>query len=227
MEYKILGFDATTGSASVNFFTAEWPSGLTYNVDIPVENGAYIGGQELADHIMSFAPYGQIARLVALRDNPPSAAAIPTEDFLPPPAEPVAPPIIDPILDVPLAESILNAENAIDRAAAQARARFISSGTGQDGVYVVKGQQAEAYAAAGFTGPVPSYIAKEAEVLGITAQAAAENMLAMRDVWNTQVGPQIEGLRIGGKKKVRVATTVQGVDTELRAATQALQAIKP
>lgn len=220
MQYKIIDFNAATGSALVRFFTPEYPTGLHYNVDIPVDGGAYISGQALTDHIMAFAPYGQIARLVELRDNPPSAAGIVVE---PDPAAVVP----DPVLDASLADAIKYAEIAIDKAASAARARFISSGVGQDGVYVVKGQQAEAYAAAGFSGPVPSYVAKEAEVLGVTAQAAAETMLALRDAWNTQVGPNIEGLRIGGKKRVRDASTVQAVEAELRTTTLALQAIRP
>jgi hypothetical protein len=76
MEYKITGFNPYTGSALVNFFTAEFPEGLTYNVDVPVENGSYISGDVLRSHIMAFAPYGQIARIVELRDNPPDRSDI-------------------------------------------------------------------------------------------------------------------------------------------------------
>ncbi|MBV5350259.1 hypothetical protein JZU71_03735, partial [bacterium] len=94
MNYKIVGFSTVTGSALVKFFTDEFPEGMTYSIDIPVENGAYISGEALANHIMAFAPFGQIARIVALRDNPPSIAGLNIE---PPvvPDPPVVP--VDPV----------------------------------------------------------------------------------------------------------------------------------
>jgi hypothetical protein len=221
MEYKITGFNPYAGSAQVNFFTAEFPEGLTYNVDVPVENGSYISGDALRSHIMAFAPYGQIARIVELRDNPPDTSGIPTGDIIVPP-EP-----LDPVLDATLPEAITYAEAAIDREAGKARGRFVSSGTGQDGTYITKASQAQAFADAGYTGDVPPYIAAEAASTGSTATATANLILATRDVWNNTVGPDIEAARVGGKKKVRKATTVQAVDSELRAATLALQAIHP
>lgn len=220
MQHKIIDFNAATGSALVRFFTPEYPTGLHYNVDIPVDGGAYISGQALTDHIMAFAPYGQIARLVELRDNPPSAAGIVVE---PDPAAAVP----DPVLDAPRADAIKYAETAIDKAASAARARFISSGVGQDAVYVVKGQQAEAYAAAGFSGPVPAYIQAEADATGVTPTVAAQTILGLRDAWNNLIGPAIESQRIGGKKLVREAATVGEVDVHMRAVLLALEAIKP
>jgi hypothetical protein len=221
MQYKIIGFNAANGSALVNFFTAEYPDGLTYNVDIPVENGSYISGDALRSYIMAFAPYGQIARIVELRDNPPNAAGIPTGDIIQPPD------VKDPVLDATLPEAITYAEKAIDKGASAARSRFISSGVGQDAVYVVKGEQAQVYADAGFAGPVPSYIAAEAAATGVTEEVAAQTILALRDAWNNTVGPAIEALRIGGKKQARDATTVVAVDSAMRAALVALEAIRP
>lgn len=225
MNYKIIGFDSQTGSALVNFYTQEYPTGLNFSVDVPAKDGAYISGDALRDHIMAFAPYGQIARLVALRDNPPDASGIPTTDFPPPP--PDDPPPADPVLDATLPDAIAYAESAIDKGASKARARFISSGVGQDAVYVVKGQQAQAYADAGFAGDVPAYIAAEATATGVTAQVAAQTILALRDAWNNLVGPAIEAQRIGGKKLVRESATVGEVDSRMRAALLALEAIKP
>lgn len=218
MQYKIIGFNAANGSALVKFFTSEYTDGLLYSVDIPVENGAYLSGQALNDHILAFAPYGQIANLVELRDNPPSAAGIVVE---PAPSQP------DPILDATLSDAIAYAEKQIDHEASKARGRFVSSGTGQDGTYIIKAEQAQAYQDAGYTGIVPPYVAAEAAATGATAQTTAALIIATRDAWNNTVGPAIEAQRIGGKKKVREATTVQAVDTELRAANLALQAIHP
>lgn len=225
MDYKIIGFDASIGSATVNFFTPEYPDGLSYNVDVPVVDGAYISGDALRYHIMAFAPYGQIARLVDLRDNPPDASGIPTQDFPPPPPPPEPPK--DPILDATLPDAIKYAESYIDKEAAKARSRFISTGAGQDATYVVKGEQAQAYRDAGYAGDVPAYIALEAAATGSTAQATADLILTLRDQWNTLVGPAIEAQRIGGKASVRAAETVEQVDAAMRAATLALQAITP
>lgn len=66
MNYEIKQFDKTTGSALVRFWTDDYPDGLLYNVDIPVNGGAYITGAELDAHIRSFSPIGQIERLVTV-----------------------------------------------------------------------------------------------------------------------------------------------------------------
>lgn len=137
-------------------------------------------------------------------------------DAPPPPPPPIT-----------LSAAILGAERSIDLAASNARARFISSGVGQDAVYVVKGQQAEAFAAAGFNGDPPAYIAAEAAATGVTPMVAAQTILGLRDAWNNLIGPAIESQRIGGKKLVREATTVEEVDARMRAATLALQEIQP
>lgn len=83
MHYEIKAFDKASGSALVRFWTDDYPDGLAYNIDIPIAGGAYLAGEALAAHIMSFAPHGQIARLVA-------AAAVDTSaiEALLPPAPP-------------------------------------------------------------------------------------------------------------------------------------------
>lgn len=88
MQYEIKGFNKTSGSALVRFWREDYPSGLEYGVDIPVVNGAYLTGEALTTHIMSFAPHGQIDRLVetALLDS----TAL--EALVVPPAVPVKTP---------------------------------------------------------------------------------------------------------------------------------------
>lgn len=83
----------------------------------------------------------------------------------------------------------------IDEAAGQARLRYITDVPGQAETYMRKEQQARAYAAAGFTGTVPSFIAAEAEALSVTAQAVAESVIETADYWVDIKGPQIEGTR--------------------------------
>jgi len=211
MNYEIVDASAETGSLVVRFFTDDYPEGLRYSVDLPVP---YPTGETLDAHIRSFAPVGQIARLVAIKN---SGEAFPFSSPLQ----------ADPILDATLDDAKAFAEKKIDGEASKARARFVSSGIGQDGTYITKAEQAQAYRNAGYTGTVPPYVAAEALATGSTAQETADLILATRDAWNNTVGPNIEAARIGSKKKVRAATTNQGVDAELRAATLALQAIHP
>lgn len=70
MQYKIREFNKATGSALVQFYTDELPEGLMYNVDIPIVDGQFVSGETLNAHIMGFAPFGQISRLVELRSVP-------------------------------------------------------------------------------------------------------------------------------------------------------------
>lgn len=67
MQYEIKAFDKQSGSALVRFWTEAYPDGLTYNVDVPIEGGAYVTGAALDAYIQAFAPHGQISRLVEAR----------------------------------------------------------------------------------------------------------------------------------------------------------------
>lgn len=126
----------------------------------------------------------------------------------------------------PLGAAIADAEVQIDAAASAARARFVSSGTGQDGAYVVKAQQAQAWAAAGYPADaVPPYVAAEAAAVGETARARADLIIATAAQWSDVIGPQIEAARIGGKAAVRAAADVAGVEAARAAALSALTGI--
>lgn len=102
---------------------------------------------------------------------------------------------------------------AIDLAAGRARLRYITDVPGQQGVYLRKAEQAAAYAAAGFAGPVPPYIQAEAEAIGASAQEAAERVTAIATLWDNQIGPAIEKLRIWGKTAAGIAADAAGVET--------------
>jgi hypothetical protein len=217
MKYKITNFYADTGSALVKFYTDEFPDGLSYNVDIPIENGQYITGEALDQHILSFAPYGQIQRILDLRNIPAPELTIEPEELV----------IPDQILGASLESAKSYAERMIDAEASKTRAKFISVGAGQEATYIVKAEQAIAYKAANYSGEVPSYIAAEAAALGKTPVEVTDDIIATSNAWNNLVGPQIEALRIGGKSKVRAAATVEVVDTEFKSTVQALQQITP
>lgn len=128
----------------------------------------------------------------------------------------------------PLDTVITEAESQIDAAASVARSRFVSSGVGQDGTYVVKAQQAQAWAAAGYPADaVPPYVTAEAAAVGGTPRARADLIIATAQQWSDVIGPKIEGARIGGKAAVRAAEDVSGVESALAIAVAALNNIRP
>lgn len=96
-------------------------------------------------------------------------------------------------------------KNAIDGLAGQTRLRYITDVPGQEATYLLKAQQAEAYAVAGFAGTVPAMLAAEAAATNQTPQQVAQIVIATRDVWVNVLNPQIESVRIGGKMKVDAA----------------------
>ena len=82
----------------------------------------------------------------------------------------------------------------IDEAAGLARSKYITVAAGQEITYILKGQQAQAYKAANYTGPVPAMVQAEADAEGITPQAATDNILAQQDAWVIKAA-QIEQAR--------------------------------
>jgi hypothetical protein len=117
---------------------------------------------------------------------------------------------------------------AIDQAAGVARLRYITDVPGQQAVYMVKLQEATAYLVAhglDDQAPVPPYIAAEAASLGIAPVLVATQVVQLGTLWNEQLGPAIEGARLGGKRAVQDAATVEAVAAALAAALSALQAL--
>jgi hypothetical protein len=97
---------------------------------------------------------------------------------------------------------------AIDRAAGEARLRYITDIPGQDQTYMIKREQALAYAAAVALdpdAPVPSYIAAEATALAQSPAATATTIATQADDWNDTINPQIEAARLAGKAAVAAA----------------------
>lgn len=117
---------------------------------------------------------------------------------------------------------------SIDNAAAQARRVNLSDGFGQDLVYQTKLDQAKRYLATpvlNILTPVPTYVAVDAEVWGVSAQSAAQAIVAAAAVFHEGVGPMIELARLEGKIAVRAATSSEGVAAALATATAAIAAL--
>lgn len=101
---------------------------------------------------------------------------------------------------------------AIDNAAGAARLRYITDVPGQQGTYLVKAAQAEAYVAAGGVGSVPPYVAAEASATGLDSLDAAQFILTTRDAWDDVVGPRIEELRRLYSERVKVLTSKEAIE---------------
>ena len=115
----------------------------------------------------------------------------------------------------------------IDRAAGEARERYITVVPGQAETYTAKALEAERYIAAGAPTDLTQYPLIQAEVnaFGYPDGAAAANaILAKRDLW-MQKGAQIEELRLKYKNLISKATTIQEAARLRQQALQALAAV--
>lgn len=67
IQHEILCFYPTTGSILVRYSNEQVPDGLVYNIDIPLENGEFVGQEEIDALIEAMKPVGQLARIAALQ----------------------------------------------------------------------------------------------------------------------------------------------------------------
>lgn len=118
------------------------------------------------------------------------------------------------------------AAEAIDAAAGKARARYITVAPGQEGVYLLKAAQAEAYRAAGYPADPGAWalIAREAPARGLSPRALADEVLALRDAWTAKAA-EIEAARLGGKRQVAQAASYAEIAAARDAALAALAAL--
>lgn len=105
-----------------------------------------------------------------------------------------------------VAQLKVDAANAIDNAAGEARAKYITIAPGQEGTYLLKAQRARELSAKNYQGPVPSLIQAEMDATGATVQQACADILAQEAAWEYKAG-QIETARRVGKERVKAATT--------------------
>jgi hypothetical protein len=99
----------------------------------------------------------------------------------------------------------------IDAAAEATRLKYITGGSGQAMVYQQKSNEAKAYTAA--VSPVDTdypLLSAEATATGVTVAALASSVLAVTGQW-VALAAEIEGLRMGAKKAVSDAVTIEAV----------------
>jgi hypothetical protein len=110
---------------------------------------------------------------------------------------------------------------AIDVAAGRTRQKYITTVPGQEATYLLKAQQADAFKAAGYAGPVPGLVAAEVTATGAAARQACDAILAERDLW-AAIAAQVEAARRGGKVAAAAAATVKDVQAARDGALRAL-----
>lgn len=129
---------------------------------------------------------------------------------------------------VTLAELQAAARAEIDAAAGQARLRYITDCAGQQAVYLLKLEEAQAYLAAlpgNAQAPVPAHIAAEATATSAPAAAVAQMVADLAAYWNGALSPAIEGARMGAKAGVAAAADAAAVAAARNAGLAALAAI--
>jgi hypothetical protein len=124
-----------------------------------------------------------------------------------------------------LAELMNSSLRIIDRVAGQVRMRYITSAPGQAETYQRKEQQAREWLASGFAGVAPSFIAAEAQALGVQPQVIAQEIIDTADLWSNVKGPAIEAARRAGKVAIQSATTIEAIEAARDAAIAALDAL--
>jgi len=110
----------------------------------------------------------------------------------------------------PLPHAQREASERVDEAAGKARARYITWQPGQEAVYQLKREQAQAYKAAGYPADASPWplIDAEAQARGISEQQVADEILAIADAW-MQKAAQIEAIRMKAKADIKAATDWQ------------------
>lgn len=109
-----------------------------------------------------------------------------------------------------IADTLAWAKEEIDKAAGAARSRYLTIVPGQDATYSAKYADAKAFILAAYPdAQIANYpwVKAEAAATGKTNAQAADSIKLTGDMWNVNLGPSIENLRIGGKQDL-TATTV-------------------
>jgi len=96
--------------------------------------------------------------------------------------------------------------NHIDAKAGFVRTKFITVAPGQEATYILKAQQARAFALAGFVGPIPGLVAAEMAATGKDAQTVTTQIQAEESQW-AQLAGGIENIRRSGKVAVMSAAS--------------------
>lgn len=123
-----------------------------------------------------------------------------------------------------LASAAGSALTAIDVAAEAARLRYITGGSGQSATYMLKEQQARAFAGLVYTGTVPGLVQSEATARGVSAQVACSAIIGEADAWHA-LAAVIETARRSGKVAVNAAANLASLEAARDTALTTLSAV--
>lgn len=122
-----------------------------------------------------------------------------------------------------LSNTKADALDRIDRMACGVRAKYITSGAGQEATYLLKEREADAFVAAGRPVETTAYpmLTAEAAATGATVSTLADSVRATRDQW-VALAAQVEAIRMGAKAAVALAADVPAVSGIVNQATEQL-----
>ncbi|PHS68224.1 MAG: hypothetical protein COB23_09630 [Methylophaga sp.] len=108
MAYTIRSFNSITGQISVEF-----DGGQVYELEVPIQNGAYYNGQTLIDYINSYDPLAYNGRVIALAANPSGGDSIAS--------------LVDPLPAVLVYQTQFSSNNFLDKFTADEQVAVLSA----------------------------------------------------------------------------------------------------
>lgn len=123
-----------------------------------------------------------------------------------------------------ISAEITSAIAKVDEMAGAVRKKYLTDSFGQETTYLIKGQQAQSFKAAGFSGTVPSLVLAEANATNTTPKIAAEAIIQKENEWLNVVAI-IEEVRRYSKIKIENATKIDRVRFELNNAIARFQGL--
>lgn len=115
----------------------------------------------------------------------------------------------------------------IDTAAGNARAAFVSPGSYIDQEYLLAKQEASEWLAGGKDeSAIPSSVQDHIDMFGVSAEAAAQEIVATAEAWETALR-DIRNLRLGGKAAVSRAETIEAAEAAAQQAIEQLNRYRP
>ncbi|CAD5270073.1 conserved hypothetical protein [Halomonas sp. 59] len=115
----------------------------------------------------------------------------------------------------------------IDTAAGNARAAFVSPGSYIDQEYLLAKQEAGEWLANGKDETaIPSSVSDHMAMFGVSAEAAAQEIVATAEAWETALR-DIRNLRLGGKAAVQRADTIEAAEEAAQQTIEQLNRYRP
>jgi hypothetical protein len=141
--------------------------------------------------------------LIFIFDSEPSAGELTELDVL------IAAHTGKPVEPTALEKEISASKSAVDIAAGEARARYITVTPGQTAVYIEKEKQSKAFKDAGYPVDETGYgfVTAEKNAQSVTATVAADTVLAMSTGWKV-IAANIEQTRLEYKNQISTAANI-------------------